>query len=502
MERILSLAADDLEALARRARDLAPLADAVEFRLDALSGVRRGELPTAAELAEAARGLASPWTAACHRAGEPGVVGGALLETDARLELYRRAAAAGAAFVDVPLDLAPGVPSLPGGTRRILSRHLGAVPTNPGDALAELQRAARPGDRLKFVTAPEDAVDLLRLLLALERHVAGGGAPASAFATGVHGLPSRILAPLFGAAFVLLAPPAGLGVPTAVGQPALDVVDAAWPEGGVDSSTRFFGVAGSTARHSLSPAVQGAALRARGVNAVYVHLETADLDALLDLVAEHPRFGGLSVTAPHKEAALRRAAVADETSLAAGAANTLVRTKQGLSAFNSDVSALVSALSRARTGARSALVIGAGGAARAALLALQRLDWPRTVAARRVDQAKLLAETFGARAVALEDLDQVAFDVLVQTTPLGSSAHPGELAFEGELPPGCLVLDAVYRPLNTPLLRKARANGCEVVSGADWFLRQAAEQVRRFYGCEPPEDAMTRAFFEALAAEL
>ncbi len=502
MERVLSLTADDLGALAQRARDLAPLAERIEWRLDGLFGVRHGELPTADELAAAARGLERPWIAACHAAGDPGVVGGARLDDDVRIELLRRAAQAGASMVDVPLALAPRCPELPGGAGRILSVHVEDVPADADAALAAAAAQARGNDRIKFVAAPTDAVDMVRLLLALERHVQKSGVPATAFATGIHGLASRILAPVFGASFLLMAPPLGRGAPTAVGQPALDVLDRAWPAAGVGAQTRFFGVAGSAARHSLSPAVHAAAQRDSGLDAVYAAFETADLDALLDLIADHPRFGGLSVTSPHKERALARATSADETSVAAGAANTLVRRASGLHAFNTDVPALQSALARARTSSRCALVLGAGGAARAALLALSRLGWPRSVAARRDAQAQQLALEFGARHVPWDGIDHAPFDVLVQTTPRGSSAHPLELAYEGELPPGCLVLDAVYRPLNTPLLRKARASGCEVVSGADWFLMQAAEQVQLFHGVEANADTLARAFFETLAAEL
>ncbi len=502
MDVTLSLSGDALDTLAARALALGERADLLELRLDGLAGLRRGELPSEAQLGDAFAALPRPWVAACHRAGEPGVVGGTGLGDDSRLELLRRAARAGARFVDVPVGLAERLGPLPEGSHRVLSRHLGEAPEDPDGALAELAAAAVPGDRIKLALRAEDGLDAFRLLQALERHARAGGVPAAAFATGQHGLPTRVLAPLFGAAFGLCAPPAGRGAPTAVGQPALDVLRRAWPQGGVGPNTQFFGVIGSHVRHSLSPAVHTAALRELGHDAVYVHFETAHFDALFDLLEADGRFAGLSVTAPFKRAALARASQADPVALSSGAANTLVRVPGGFRAHNSDVTALESALTRARGTAREALVLGAGGAARAALEALRRLGWPRAVSARRGEAAAELAHQFGARPVPWGELESVPFDVLVHTTNLGSPEAADQVAVEGELPPGCLVLDAVYRPLNTPLLRKARAAGCEVVSGADWFLLQAAEQVRLFHGVDAaPEDTMARAFFEALAAD-
>jgi 3-dehydroquinate dehydratase/shikimate dehydrogenase len=149
-------------------------------------------------------------------------------------------------------------------------------------------------------------------------------------------------------------------------------------------------------------------------------------------------------------------------------------------------------------GAR-ALVIGTGGAARAAAWAVAGAGGAVAVAGRRPERARALAGELGCRSVDWDDVPGEAYDVLVHCTPVGSAgAAPGALPFPEEwLRPGTLVLDAVYAPIRTPLLLAALRRGCTPVPGGEWFVRQAALQFRLFTNGEPNEDLMRKAFEHA-----
>jgi shikimate dehydrogenase len=198
---------------------------------------------------------------------------------------------------------------------------------------------------------------------------------------------------------------------------------------------------------------------------------------------------------PFKLDAARRATTRDDAVVACGAANTLVRTESGWHATNTDASAVRTCIGRALCDSDRkladvvAVVVGTGGAARAALHGLRGARL--AVAGRDAEKRDELAQTFSAESIPMEDLADVPHDVVVNTTPLGSRAHPGELSVPADaLRPGSIVLDAVYRPSATPLVRAARALGAHAIEGREWFLEQALAQFRAFTGADAPAEAM------------
>jgi shikimate 5-dehydrogenase len=149
------------------------------------------------------------------------------------------------------------------------------------------------------------------------------------------------------------------------------------------------------------------------------------------------------------------------------------------------------------------LVLGAGGAARAVVHAAQGLEARVTVAGRTEARARALAQELGCEQAPWSAIPSLAYDVLVHTTPVGSS-QDGEGASPVPpewLRPGALVLDAVYRPIKTALLAAAHARGCTAVPGAEWFVRQAALQFRLFTRQEPDVALLRHAFEHALGGE-
>lgn len=496
---VVSLLEDSLQALTAAARRQAPLADLVELRLD------RIPQPSEDELRELIRSLPKRVIVTVQGGEAFGHHTGSIEE---RLETLRRAARAGAAFVDIDWRLSLELGEVAGKCHRIVSRHeTTETPQDLAALVEEVEAQCYEGDVVKLVTHAQSCEDGLRVLRFLRER----GKGLVAFASGEAGSFTRLLAPIFGSPFTYAAPAElpGLeaGAPTAPGQLRVNDMLGIAPPGGLGPETAVFGVVGNPARHSWSPRVFGMALKGGRLDALYLPFEPQDLGAFLDLATD-ANFRGFSVTAPFKASALARAAQQDAVAESIGAANTLVREGEGWRAFNTDVDgvretlergfaahSMKTGITRGAAGSR-VLVVGAGGAARAAAKAVIQLGAELLVSARRPAAAEELAASFGGAAVAWEDLAETEYQALVHCTPAGSLAQPGALPFDASvLRAGTIVLDAVYRPLRTPLLLAAVERGCTPIPGGEWFVRQAILQFRHFTRQAPDEELM-RASFE------
>ncbi|MDY6909387.1 MAG: shikimate dehydrogenase [Thermodesulfobacteriota bacterium] len=261
----------------------------------------------------------------------------------------------------------------------------------------------------------------------------------------------------------------------------------------------LYAVIGHPVAHSLSPAMMRAAFAHLGYPAVYLALDVASAGEGLDLLYR-VGFQGLSVTIPHKESALGRCVSVDEGARAVGAVNTVRRTASGWEGRNTDWLGAVRALQRkGPLKGRTALVIGAGGAARGVVYGLMQGGAALAVTNRSPERGQALARGFDCDFVAFEDLGSRSFDLVVQTTSVGMTGQPDALP----LPPGFFragmtVMDIVYRPLWTRFLKEARDAGCETVTGLDMLLYQGMAQLEWWTGLEAPEEVMRRALEAAL----
>jgi shikimate dehydrogenase len=262
------------------------------------------------------------------------------------------------------------------------------------------------------------------------------------------------------------------------------------------AETALCGIVLHPAGHTRSPAMHNAAFRALGLDAVYLAFDVIPA-ALAAAVAGARSLGlrQLAVSLPHKQAVMAHLDEVDETARRIGAVNTVTRRDARLAGTNTDWIGAVRALERERVldGAR-AVVLGAGGSARAVVFGLLRRGARVTVLNRTPQRAEALAEQLGAEgAGALEDLARTPHDVLVNTTSVGlrSDATPVEAA---ALQPGSVVMDAVYDPVRTRLLRDAEARGARTVPGKWMLVYQAAEQLALWSGREAPLEVMAEAF--------
>jgi 3-dehydroquinate dehydratase/shikimate dehydrogenase len=281
----------------------------------------------------------------------------------------------------------------------------------------------------------------------------------------------------------------------------------------ITPATRIYGVVADPVAHSLSPVVHNAALTAAGIDAVYLpfRVPAEQIDEFISGASRWP-LAGVSVTIPHKEAVLRHATRVDDLVKSIGAANTLSFAADGISASNTDATAAVESLMSAlqgeepssggaANGLKTALVLGAGGAARAVSFGLKQRGIEVTLASRTLERAKKIAAEVGCKAVDWAARHRMPYDCVVNATPVGMHPNVDESPYEKEhLRPYMVVFDTVYNPENTLLIKEARSVGCRIVTGVDMFVRQAAIQFRIWHGTEPPAQVMRDALKRATAS--
>lgn len=258
------------------------------------------------------------------------------------------------------------------------------------------------------------------------------------------------------------------------------------------------GVIGFPVAHSRSPRLHGFWLRRHGIDGHYVPLRIAPEDFSIALkTLPKIGFSGANVTIPHKEAALALADHITPLARRIGAANTLAFTERGIEADNTDAHGFAANIldSAPDWAPRRVAVIGAGGASRAVLAALQdRGATDIRITNRSADRAARLAAEFGVTAVAWEARETMleGCDTLVNATSLGMAGQPPlPLRLDG-LPKTAIVNDLIYTPLETPLLAAARARGNPAVDGLGMLLHQAAPGFERWFGVAPRVDQELR----------
>lgn len=265
--------------------------------------------------------------------------------------------------------------------------------------------------------------------------------------------------------------------------------------------TQLLALIGWPVEHSRSPAIHSAAIEALGVDATYLALPVRPEDlgaAIRGIRAIGAR--GVNVTIPHKRTVIDHLDSIDSDARTIGAVNTIVRDGDRLVGTNTDALGLVRALRDAGcdpTGV-NALVVGTGGAARAAVVGLAAAGASHvTIAARRLDRAEALASELRVpapvRAVDLAAVPAEKVDLLVQATSatMGADAEAFSRALPIDaLPDHATVIDLVYEPLETTVLRDARARGLRAVDGLGMLVHQAALALEQWLGVSAPIDVM------------
>lgn len=333
--------------------------------------------------------------------------------------------------------------------------------------------------------------------------------PMIALAMGEFGLMSRVLAGKFGALLTFASVRDDSS--TAPGQPTIADLLGQYRFRSIGGRTKVYGVIGHPVGHSLSPLVHNAGFESVGHDGVYLPLPVAPgwepYKATVLALSEHREleFAGASVTLPHKEHASRLAAEegwrldADARDL--GAANTLLDER----VINTDTNAIATCVGEHCDGATTALVLGAGGAARAAAWTLKESGWSVTLWNRTPEHGRDLASELGVAHVGDLFAGVAGADLIVNATPVGMTGGPAPddtpvpKDLLAKAPAGAVVFDTVYTPIDTVLLRDARSLGFKTISGVEMFVQQAVLQFEAWTGHAAPEELFDRTVREKLA---
>ncbi|MBI4565379.1 MAG: type I 3-dehydroquinate dehydratase [Planctomycetes bacterium] len=449
-------------------------ADAAEVRLDLLASPDPAPFLTRRTL---------PWIVTVRPAWEGGRWS---RSEDDRIALLREASRGGADWVDVEFKAYKDFDR--GHARLLLSYHDFEKVPDRLDAIARKMEAL-DADAVKIAFAARSTADLL-VAVRLQKRMRG---PSVVVAMGEWGEPLRILYARYGAALTYAS--AGRGAETAEGQLTVAELVRDYRVKAIDGGTQVFAVVGDPVVQAKSPKFFNPSFRELGLNARCVPVRLDDAARLREAI-DVLELRGVCVTAPHKEAVVSQMDAVDALSGPIGAVNTVLVKDGHLEGSNTDAAGAMEAIRGAamrkwRHGVYGmrALVLGAGGMARAAAWSLRQEGARVTIANRTFDRAKAVAEALRCDYLAWDRLGEGRFHVVVNATTVGMGTD------ESPLPPSfwsrdMVAFDAVHTPRVTRFLREAAAAGAEVADGVEAFVRQASRQLQIFTGRSVPTEVL------------
>lgn len=463
----------------------------IELRLDwlrsdrerarLLAALRRRRLPGVTLLAT------------CRR-----ILGGGKLEGGAEAELYwlTQARQAGCRWCDLEIETLRELPDqcarcYPIPEKLLVSFHdFERTPPLP----EELNHAKHgEADAFKMAVKARTLTDSLRVL-----RLARESRDLVAVPMGEAGLPARLLALREGSALAY----APVSAETAPGQVSLHDFKRLYRADAATRKTVTCGVIGNPIAQSLSPLLHNTGYVAAKRDAMFLPFL---VENLREFVRAIPEFGlrGISVTIPHKQAMMKHLDDCEPMAEKIGAINTVVVSREGkLRGSNTDYVGVLRAVEGKLhlRGAR-VLIFGAGGSARAAAFALANAGAEVLICARRESAARELARACEAQAVARRHLASAMFELIVNATPVGMHPNEGVSPLAANELNAAFVMDLIYRPMQTELLRIAAKKGIGVISGVEMFLAQGFAQWELFMNRRAPEAAMRRAVLQKLRAD-
>src|SRR5450755_1953250 len=487
----LALSGDTAEEMLDIAESMARDTPFLEFRLDYLKQPLAA-LPKIHRFLETHQYVTA--IATCRRADNGGKFKGSVA---AELEVLAKAHAAGCQIVDLEFQSAlklkaDAIAHLRSRAGLIVSFHDFRATRNLEETLDKMRKI--PADFYKVVSTATTLSDNVAMMKFLQAQ--SGQHALIGLCMGEQGIISRVLSVRAGSVFTFGAISSDLK--TAPGQVSARDLRNIYRLEQVDAATRIYGVAGDPIGHSLSPVIMNTALRRENVNAVYLPLHAKTLKDLIHCVREIP-LHGLSITMPYKQSILPPLDNTDAHTTKVGACNTVVRGQEGkLYGFNTDIAGVLRPLEqRLALEKAKVLVLGAGGAARAAVFGLKERGAEVWILNRTSAKAQKLARQAKAHTVKRADLRKLTFDVLVNATPVGMG-NTKDCPLKDEEIQARVVFDMVYDPVETHLLKVARAKGFAVIPGIEMFVQQAARQFEIWTGKPAPAGDMLRAVTVAL----
>jgi len=262
---------------------------------------------------------------------------------------------------------------------------------------------------------------------------------------------------------------------------------------------QIYALFGNPVGHSLSPLMHRAAYAAMNLPADYVAFCVTNLGAAVEGIRAL-NIRGVSVTIPFKTDVTPLLDELDESARLIGAVNTIRNERGRLTGFNTDTAGLMQDIREVMTlSGKRVAILGAGGAARSAAFGAVREGARVHIINRTEEKGRQLAHEFGCSFETLSELTRIEADILINTTPVGMEPNRDQSPVPADrLKRLSWVVDIIYNPFKTKLLRDAEAAGCNIRNGIGMFVHQGAEQIRLWTGRNPPTDVMRRAVLERL----
>jgi 3-dehydroquinate dehydratase / shikimate dehydrogenase len=439
------------------------------------------------------KGKGVTFLATCRR-----ILGGGRLEGGAEAELYwlTQAREAGCTWCDLEIET---LRELPGQCARAYP-----IPEKVLLSVHDFERTPRlpkrfahakcgEADAFKIAVKARALTDSLRVL-----RLARESRDVVAVPMGEVGLPARLLALREGSALAY----APVQATTAPGQVSLHDFKRLYRADLATRKTVICGVIGNPIAHSLSPLLHNTGYVAAKRDAMFLPFLVENLG---EFVRAIPEFGlrGISVTIPHKQTMVNYLDDCEPMAEKIGAINTVAVSKSGkLRGSNTDYVGVLRALEgQLQLGGARVVIFGAGGSARAAAFALTNAGAEVLICARREWAARELARACGAQVIARRHIASASFELVVNATPVGMHPNEGVSPLAGQELNTQFVMDLIYRPMQTQLLRIAAKKRIGAISGVEMFLAQGFAQWELFMGRRAPEAAMRQAVLQRLRAD-
>lgn len=428
-----------------------------------------------------------------------------------RIALLKLAIQLQADFVDIEHDCIQNirgdtVPRVPTSKTKLIVSYHNFYET-PGDLIAIYRKLSQyDADVVKIVTYANDITDNVKIYRLLQQ----AQTPLISFCMGEYGIISRILYKRFGS-FLTFAS-LQKGKESAPGQINIHELLNIYQAQKQDKHTSIYGLIGNPVSHSISPIIHNTLFKEMNLNNAYVPFK---VDKIGDFIREFRELDvkGYSVTIPHKESVINHLDAIDPIAKKIGAVNTIVNKDGQLVGFNTDCKAAIQALEDANQVSptdtkndclkgRRVTLLGAGGAARAIAFGLQERRAQITIVNRNYERAQSLAGDVGCLSKKLNDLPSIETDILINATPVGMFPAVNKTPIDkNQLKPNMIVFDTIYNPIETRLLREAKAQGCKIVGGLPMFVNQAAAQFELWTGIKPPLKLIREIAYKKLVGE-
>ncbi len=464
-------------------------ADIIELRIDCMKKPRLEKLLKARK---------KPAIVTCRKKEE-----GGLFEVNERrrMALLKEAISLGAEYVDI--ELSSGKEAINGliqnkGSCRVIVSHHNLKETPSGKELGRIYDEIKKTccDIIKIATLANDITDNIKLF-DIAKKAGKEGRKTIALCMGEKGEISRILYKVFGnyLTYASLAD----GKESAPGQLTSGMMKDVFRADKLNRSTKICGVIGKPARYSRGIYIFNPAFEKQKLNAAYLRLEVDDVGRFIREFRKL-NIGGFAVTTPHKEEIMKHLDEVDETAKKIGAVNTIVAKNGKLKGYNTDCTGAKKALEeKTQLKGRKVVVLGAGGAAKAVAFMLAREGCKLTVLNRTVEKARALAKKLKCGYGAPEDIKHTDYDVLINCTTAGMLPNDKETPVDKKYLKN-IVMDIVYKPPVTRLLKEAKDAGCTTIDGLTMLLHQATGQFELWTGRKAPIELMRRTLWKSLSS--